>query len=271
MSNNESNNETKKVHTRSLIAGLFLLAVGMVLLLNGLDIEVFPSWVFRWPTILIIIGVIIGIKSNFRNPGWLVLITVGGVFMLSESHLFTQVELWKFAPAAGVIVLGIFIVLRALSPKSSHWGHWDHDRWHSRFHRDRNRNSDLGDSVTIGGGRNTTSSGEDRFEAVNIFGGSNRRIFSKHFKGGESTNIFGGTHLDLTQADIDGEAVLEVVCIFGGIKLLVPSNWQIESDMTTILGGMDDKRSEISASLTSGKRLIITGVCALGGIEIRNF
>ena len=101
-------------------------------------------------------------------------------------------------------------------------------------------------------------------------GGSKRRIFSKNFKGGQITSIFGGSDLDLTHADLEGTAVVDVVSVFGGVKLLVPANWEVRSDITAILGGVDDKRKDPSV-LTPTKKIVLTGFCMFGGVDIKSF
>lgn len=259
-----SNNEAKPVSGKNLWVGLIVLTVGVLLLLHGMDLVFFPWWLFRWPTILIIIGIILGVKSNFQNGGWLVMVLIGGFFLLNELDLFDR-DLWKYGPAVAVIILGAFIIFRALARRT---GDYPHGEWQGRNDKGTESGSFSGDttveSSTLGGG-------EDHIDLVNVFGGSKRRIFSKNFKGGETTNFFGGTHLDLTQADLDGEAVIDITCVFGGVQLIVPSNWFIESRITTVLGGLEDKRAPSTTPDASRKRLVLTGVCLLGGIEIKSF
>src|SRR5574339_629612 len=100
-----------------------------------------------------------------------------------------------------------------------------------------------------------TDSKEDFVNATSIFGGAKKNIVSKNFKGGELTNIFGGTELNLMQADINGEAVIELTTIFGGTTLIIPSNWTVRSDAAVIFGGVDDKRSMTASNEVVNKTL----------------
>ena len=90
--------------------------------------------------------------------------------------------------------------------------------------------------------REAWRSEEDFVDSTSIFGGAKKNIISKHFKGGDLVNIFGGTDLDLTQADFTGTAVIELTTIFGGTKLIVPSNWSIKSEAMIMFGSIEDKR-----------------------------
>jgi len=68
----------------SVILGFVLLLIGFSLLLHKLDFIYFPHWVFSWKMLLIVIGVIVGVKSRFSNPGWLIMILVGTFFLLDD-------------------------------------------------------------------------------------------------------------------------------------------------------------------------------------------
>lgn len=251
------NKESNISNSKSLWIGLVVLAIGVALLLNGLNLVFFPWWLFRWPMILIILGLIVGIKKNFNDAGWLILVSVGLIFLLDDLGIFMWN--WRFGPAIIVIIIGSGLIFRALFRRSPALGT-----------REYQKETSTDSSVWQSPGEPFAASGEDYIDIVNVFGGTNRRIFSKHFKGGESTNFFGGTTLDLTQADVEGTAVVDIVMVFGGIKLIVPSDWQIETRMTTIMGGTEDKRSTVTA-MSPNKRLVLTGICIFGGVEIRSF
>jgi hypothetical protein len=67
--------------------------------------------------------------------------------------------------------------------------------------------------------------------------------------------------------------VLDVTTLFGGSKIIVPSNWQINSeDLTVIFGSLDDKRAIIANQTPdANKVLVITGTVMFGGIDLRSF
>lgn len=253
----------------SLWIGLIVVAAGFFLLLDRLDLIYFPHWVISWPMFLIVIGLVIGIKKNFQSVGWLVLILLGVFFLLDEIPGLEYLR--HYSLPIGIIVVGTFLVFRAVAFRSSSP---DQQRKFAPTDTGNANTAAAGTSkVTeiFGGSEQTMAGGaDDVVDLTTIFGGIKKKIFSKNFKGGQTTNFFGGTELDLSQADIQGEAVLDIVQAFGGVKLIVPSNWEVKSDLTSILGGIDDKRSTHSPSGTT-KRLILTGTCVLGGVDIKNY
>jgi len=108
-------------------------------------------------------------------------------------------------------------------------------------------------------------------EATAIFGGSHQTVFSKNFKGGDVTAVFGGADINLTQADFNETVKLDVTAVFGGIKLIVPQNWAVRSNVTAIFGSVEDKRGSLMPNAEIQKTLILDGTAMFGGIEIKSF
>jgi hypothetical protein len=59
--------------------------------------------------------------------------------------------------------------------------------------------------------------------------------------------------------------------MFGGTKLIIPGNWQVKSEATSLFGGFTDKRHIKPDQLISDKVLLIKGVVLFGGVEIKNY
>ncbi len=242
-------NEQPKKISNSVWAGAIILAIGSFLLLDKLDLFDFPRWLFSIGTFLIALGVVIGVKKQFQGIGWLILILVGGFLLIDEIPGFPyDLDRLKFPLA--IMIVGGFIVGRSLLGGASREA--------------RKKNWIKGDGIlTMDGGD------DDYFDMTAVFGGAKRKVFSKSFKGGQSTCIFGGTEIDLSQADINGTVVIDTVQLFGGTKIIIPANWQLKSDITAVLGGVDDKRS-VPTSFSPEKKVVLTGFAMFGGVEIKS-
>ena len=59
-------------------------------------------------------------------------------------------------------------------------------------------------------------SADNWLDSVTIFGNVKKLVYSKNFKGGDIVSIFGGSEINLTQADFSGSISIEMVQIFGG-------------------------------------------------------
>jgi hypothetical protein len=120
------------------------------------------------------------------------------------------------------------------------------------------------------GHRRTAIGGDDRsmVSAVAILSGVNRGNNSRTFRGGDLTAVMGGCEIDLRQAAINGDAVLDVFAMWGGIEIRVPEDWTVTFHVTPIMGGIEDKTRPGPGSTTH--RLTIRGLVLMGGIEVKN-
>ena len=237
--------------------GIFILLIGIVALFKvAYIIPPEWSWIYTWPVFLIALGLFIGIRHRFHGISWFILMLIGGAFLYD--HLYPDINMQRYTWPIVLIVLGLFYILR---PKG---------RWYWQVGE--KKNSPLADTPAdpiIN--PEATDSKEDYVNATSVFGGAKKNILSKNFKGGEIVNIFGGTELNLSQADINGEAVIEMTTIFGGTKLIIPSNWTVKSDAAVIFGGVEDKRPLPATNDGPAKTLTLKGTVIFGGIDIKSY
>jgi predicted membrane protein len=240
-----------------ILTGLFVLAIGAVLLMRQTGVD-FPFWFFTWPVLLIAVGVVGGLKNGFRPGGWLIVLAVGGIFLADQ--LIPGVDIKKFAWPLLIMAVGLWIIVK---PKTHH-RHFGR-RWRDRYRERWNDNPAMFNNTQEQGDSN------DFLDTTSIFGGVNKVILSKNFKGGDITNFMGGTEINLTQADIPGRITIDTTNFFGGTKIIIPPTWDVQSDIVAIFGGVDDKRQMISQNPDPSKVIHLSGVCIFGGIEIRSF
>jgi predicted membrane protein len=221
------------------IIGAVICAVGLLLLLDHLNIiSVDHLWRF-WPLILITVGAA-HLTDPARRQSGLVVLAVGVIFLLSSLNIlrFDWAELWPLA----IIVAGGMMIWNSISGQR--------------------RRADMPDTAA-------------NMNAHAVFSGIERRITAKDFRFGRVSAIFGGVELDFREADIDGDrAELEVNAIFGGGEIRVPENWRVEAQNQVLFGGFTDetrnaKRGD-DAAAPGNKLLIISGTITFGGIEVKN-
>jgi predicted membrane protein len=231
----------------NVLAGFLLLVAGGVLLIRQVEYDLIPRWLFTWPMILIIVGLFVGVQTKFRDFGWLIIFGIGAFFLVD--HLSPGYDAGRFIVPVVIIGVGLIVLL---SPNKKKW-------------KDKKETAYL-EVEAIGSGAPKA----DVLDVTSIFGNVKKTIYSKDFKGGEIVSIFGGAEINLSQADIKGPIVLEIVQIFGGTKLIVPPHWEIRSETTAILGGIEDKRPPQSVT-SPDKVLILQGTAIFAGIEIKSY
>lgn len=119
-------------------------------------------------------------------------------------------------------------------------------------------------------GNNYFADNTETIKVDSVFSGVQRKILSKNFKGGKIAAVFGGADIDLTQADIQGEVVLKLDVVFGGVKLIVPPHWTVYNTIEGVFHGVDDKR-KFNAEAVSEKKLFLKGSVVFGGVEVRSY
>jgi predicted membrane protein len=104
-----------------------------------------------------------------------------------------------------------------------------------------------------------------------IFGGDSKKVSSYDFKGGHFTVIFGGMEMDLTNCTLSKEKnIIDVEIVFGGLTLTVPREWNIRSEVTPVMGGIEDEsNSGKDHYIDPAAELIIRGNVVMGGMEIK--
>ena len=240
--------------------GIFILAIGGLALARSMDVPM-PEWLFTWQMLLIAIGLFIGIRKGFREAGWFVPVIIGGFFLMNEFFLEGQLRrhIWPMI----LIIVGAFFIFRPRGKKCFPSG-----KKGSGLPAESNEPF-VDVKYSVG---DASYSDDDLIDSVHVFSGSKKVILSKNFRGGEVVNVFGGCEIDLTQADITNRAELEVVAIFGGATLIVPSNWAIRSEgVVTIFGGIGDKRRIAPSTNAPTKTLVIKGTMIFGGMEIKSY
>lgn len=77
----------------------------------------------------------------------------------------------------------------------------------------------------------------------------------------------GGVELDLREAVIKKQAVLNVTAFWGGVEVKVPNTWVVKNKMNAVLGGAEIKANNISKA--GAPTLVITGDAIMGGVEVK--
>jgi len=249
--------------------GLLLLLVGGALLLRQTGYP-FPSWLFGWESLLIALGLLVGLRNGFRDFSWLVMILVGAVFL--ADRIYPDIHLKQFAVPGIIILLGLIFIL---APKGKRFcpPRPGRDRMrmpHGHFHYPGEPPASGPAENAFGPSDPSVDTSDSTIDIVSFFSGVKKKVLSKNFKGGEVVCIFGGSEINLANADFVSPIVIEFVQLFGGTKLVVPSNWEIRSEVAAIFGGIDDKRPQ-APSVMPEKTVIFKGTVIFGGVEVSSF
>jgi predicted membrane protein len=233
----ENRNSKKRI-----IVGFVVLVAGVALLLNNLGFYNYElkRYLLRWEMIPITLGLIFILSHDHKGPG-IVLLAVGSAFY-ARDFFDLNFNFWQIFWSAFLILIGIMIIFR------------------NRIDPERCEKKNL--------------SADDIIDEVNIFGGGDRTIISQNFMGGKIFAVFGGSNFNLSRAKLaPGKNYIDVLAVFGGMKLIVPEDWKVKINAISIFGGFSDKHRILPSSTVteSDSELIIKGFVIFGGGEIKSY
>ncbi|WP_104382696.1 LiaI-LiaF-like domain-containing protein [Sphingobacterium sp. HMA12] len=277
------------------IVGAIVIIVGIFLLLNNLNLgNWFPNWLFSWPTILIIIGLVIGVNSQFQKKSAIILLIIGGASLISR---MMRTDFGSVTVPIIIISLGIYFIMSKRKPPMvpptypnppQNPYDWDKrvniptdhpadttapDAEAKPFNEQYGSSQQASPNAQAFGNKENSSfhqSFEDSLNLNTIFAGQKKVIYSKHFRGGNLTNVFGSIELDLTKADIQQAIVIDTFQLFGSARIIIPPHWTVFSNVASILGSVDDRRFQTIYNPDTDKKIYITGTCILGNLTIKN-
>lgn len=217
------------------IFGILLVAFGGGLLLDRAGVLDFGSLIATWwPLILIVIAAIQIIFRTAPLIGSLILLAVGLVFQAITLNLLPS-NIWSYLWPLALVAIGVWLVLA----------------------RGWSGTSQVRD--------------EDQLSSLVAFGGANPRVVSEQFEGGSVTTVFGGSEIDLRDAQIAaGGASLDVTALFGGVEIIVPADWRVQLSGLPLFGGWDNKTKFAGEKGADGPLLKINCFAAFAGVEVHN-
>ncbi len=232
--------ERKMRLTPQLVLGVLVIAVGVLFTLDNLGLVHAEDYLRYWPAALIVIGLMKLAQTGDAGSGTFggFVFVIAGLWLLLEETAVIRVSFWDMWPLV-LVLLGTYMV------------------WQGATGRRARR------VVTPG----ATGDPQDTVNAIAILGGVAYRNTSRRFRGGNLTAIMGGCEMDFRQAGIDGDAILDVFAMWGGIEVRVPEDWVVVSHVLPLLGGSVNKTRATGAT---PHRLTVRGFAVMGGIEIKN-
>jgi predicted membrane protein len=229
--------ENQRSNKRAVL-GLLLVIVGFILIAANFDLFPF-GWrhiVFSWQALLIGLGLFFLLSREAHATGW-ILIGIGGFFLIPKLWHVPWGWHQMFWPAL-LLGLGAILIVRGVSKR-----------------------------------KEPMDSSPDFIDDVSIFGGGDRIVSSKNFKGGRVTAVFGGSKYNMNHAELaKGRNEIDIFTMFGGCKFIIPPDWEVRIEVSSIFGGFSDKRAlRKDDPRDPSKELVIKGVAIFGGGDVVSF
>ena len=224
-----------------LIPAIIVIGIGVLFLLNNLNILYFSEWVRYWPVILIAIGLVklVDADTPGGHAGGAILVGLGGIFLV-QSLGYWNVALHDLWP---LILIGAGLLML-----------FNRESWRGSI-------SYRAPRIHAYGGMREGA----------VFGGGKRKINTQDFTGGHIDAVFSGYEIDLRGANMAADsATLKIGSVFSGVEIRIPETWSVVIQGDGVFGTITDKTVQPNPQTPGLKRLFIKGAAVFGSVEVKN-
>lgn len=219
---------------KNKIWGLVLIVLGLVFGLNAMEITNINIFFDGWWTLFIIVPCFIDLITEREKTGNIIGLLIGVALLLGCQDILDFEIIGKLIFPTILVIIGISFIFKDTIGKEI-------KKEIDKLNKERKNENEYCSTFSN--------------QTINI---------DEEFKGCELTSVFGGLKLDLTDAKINEDIVINTTSIFGEITINVPSNVKVKVKSTSIFGGVTNKNNE-----KDGNVIYINSFCLFGGVEIK--
>ena len=224
--------------TNSVFWGFVLIAIGI-----SFFGQYFWGWSFNlwdWWALAIFLPCLANLLNKGISVGNLLGMILGIIFLPPVRKVLNYEILGRLIAPAVLIAIGMVLVWKGIFQKNLD----------KRLKRERETEQNM----------------DDEREYTASFG-TNRMVYPNDvFEGCEITVNFGTIVLDLRNAIITRDVVINSTVTFGGAEVSLPSGVNLEISGTPIFGGIRDKRKK--AVNPNAPTVYVNATCLFGGMDI---
>lgn len=225
-----------KDYTKYII-GFLLIFIGLILGLNAFGITNINLFFSGWWTLFIIIPSLVGLINDKEKTSSLIFLIIGVWLFLAERDLIEYELLIKLLLPVILISIGLLLVFK--------------------------------DVLSINGKeiKKINANNKENNNYIAVFGSQDLKFEDEKVENLDLKSLFGGIKLDLRDAKIEKDIVINTLSVFGGIDIYVPGDVKVKVSSTPFFGGVEVKRKKQS----SNKEITIylNSVCIFGGVDVK--
>lgn len=225
-----------KDYTKYII-GFLLIFIGLILGLNAFGITNINLFFSGWWTLFIIIPSLVGLINDKEKTSSLIFLIIGVWLFLAERDLIEYELLIKLLLPVILISIGLLLVFK--------------------------------DVLSINGKeiKKINANNKESNNYIAVFGSQDLKFEDEKVENLDLKSLFGGIKLDLRDAKIEKDIVINTLSVFGGIDIYAPDDVKVKVSSTPFFGGVEVKRKKQS----SNKEITIylNSVCIFGGVDVK--
>ncbi len=225
-------------NSSNILWGIVLVVLGAILSLNAFDITNINIFFDGWWTLFIIVPSIIGLfDNNNEKTGNIIGIVIGLLLLLACREIIDFRVVWKLFLPIILVIIGLSLIFKNTITNS------------------------INNKI-----KKINMNNKDNKEYISTFSGQKIDFSNEEFKGCSLSAVFGGLDLDLRDAVIKEDVVINATSVFGGIEIRMPKNVNVKVNSTSIFGGVDNKsKSDNNSKVT----IYVNATCLFGGVTLK--
>jgi len=219
---------------RKYLWGIILIALGVIIGLNVLEITDINIFFEGWWTLFIIVPCFIGLFEEENKTGDFIGLMIGVALLLSVRGMIEFSLLAKLFVPFILVVIGLSMIF----------------------------NEAIKSKIT----KKVNEGKQNGLPNIVATFAGQKVVKDEEFKGANLDAVFGGIQLDLRSATLNEETIIKASSIFGGITIIVPKDVNVKVKSTPIFGGVSNKNLNRKENT---KTIYIDAFCMFGGVDIR--
>lgn len=225
-----------KDYTKYII-GFLLIFIGLILGLNAFGITNINLFFSAWWTLFIIIPSLVGLINDKEKTSSLIFLIIGVWLFLAERDLIEYELLIKLLLPVILISIGLLLVFK--------------------------------DVLSINGKeiKKINANNKESNNYIAVFGSQDLKFEDEKVENLDLKSLFGGIKLDLRDAKIEKDIVINTLSVFGGIDIYVPDDVKVKVSSTPFFGGVEVKREKQSSKKEI--TIYLNSVCIFGGVDVK--
>lgn len=222
----------------NLIIGVIFILVGIILGLNAMNITDIDIFFDGWWTLFIIVPCFLGLFKDKEKTGDLIGVIIGIVLLLCCQDLLEFDMIWKLIIPFILVMIGLSILFKDIFNK----------KVTDRIKEINNQHDESSDYTAV-------------------FSSKKIDFDNQTFEGATLSAVFGGIKLDLRDAQITRDIVINTTAIFGGIDIYVPDYVDVKMSATSIFGGVENKKK--NTNMNNNVTIYLNSTCIFGGVDLK--
>lgn len=220
---------------KNIVYGIMLILLGIIIALISLDIIHTNLFFKGWWTLVIIIPSIIGLLFEDDKLGNLISLIIGILLLLGVRNIIDYKILLKLFVPILLVTVGLSLILKNILESKK--------------------------TLQIKELNKVKDNTKDIFATLS---NENKKIIGE-FKGISIDAVFSNVELDLREAEIKQDQVINVSTIFSGVTILTNNNIKVIVKSDSLFGGVSNHIEEKDEA----KAIYINASCLFGGVEIK--